>query len=105
MGVRPPCESMSVRLRKIKDVCIMLKWRELFRSHILERGWDYAKEGNVTDLVKTDDSISAVVKGGEHYKVKIRYSGSEITDGYCSCPYAAKGEWCKHMAAVLFLAE
>ena len=83
----------------------MLKWRELFRSHILERGWDYAKEGNVTDLVKTDDSISAVVKGGEHYKVKIRYSGSEITDGYCSCPYAAKGEWCKHMAAVLFLAE
>ena len=57
---------MSVRLRKIKDVCIMLKWRELFRSHILERGWDYAKEGNVTDLVKTDDSISAVVKGGEH---------------------------------------
>ena len=56
----------------------MLKWRELFRSHILERDWDYAKEGNVTDLVKTDDSISAVVKGGEHYKVKIRYSGSEM---------------------------
>lgn len=80
----------------------MLNWKHLFRSHILERGWEYANYGAVTDLVKTDDSISAVVHGSEYYKVKIRYSGTEITDGYCSCPYAAKGEWCKHMAAVLY---
>ena len=72
----------------------MLNWKGLFRSHILERGWDYASDGSVTDFVKTDDSIAAVVQGSEYYKVKIRYSGSEITDGYCSCPYAAKGEWC-----------
>lgn len=83
----------------------MLNWKGLFRSHILERGWDYASDGSVTNLVKTDDCISAVVQGSEYYKVKIRYSGAEITDGYCSCPYAAKGEWCKHMAAVLYLAD
>ena len=83
----------------------MLNWKGLFRAHILERGMDYACDGSVTDLVKTDDSITAVVHGSEYYKVKIRYSGFEITDGYCSCPYAAKGEWCKHMAAVLYLAD
>ena len=80
----------------------MLNWKPLFRSHILERGREYANFGAVRDLVKTDDSISAVVQGGEYYKVRIRYSGTEITDGYCSCPYASKGEWCKHMAAVLY---
>ena len=80
----------------------MLNWKHLFRSHILERGREYANYGAVTDLVKTDDSISAVVHGSEYYKVRIRYSGTEITDGYCSCPYASKGEWCKHMAAVLY---
>ena len=83
----------------------MLSWKGLFRSHILERGWEYATDGAVADLVKTDDSISAVVRGSEYYSVKIRYSGSEITDGYCSCPYASKGEWCKHMAAVLYLVD
>lgn len=82
-----------------------LDWKWLFRSHILERGWYYANDGSVTDLVKTEDSISAVVRGSEYYKVRIMYSGSEIIDGYCSCPYAAKGEWCKHMAAVLYLAD
>lgn len=80
----------------------MLNWKQLFRSHILERGWEYANYGAVTDLVKTEDTISAVVQGSEYYKVRIKYSGTEITDGYCSCPYAAKGEWCKHMAAVLY---
>ena len=80
----------------------MLNWKPLFRSHILERGREYAKYGAVRDLAKTDDSISAVVQESEYYKVRIRYSGTEITDGYCSCPYASKGEWCKHMAAVLY---
>ena len=80
----------------------MLNWKPLFRSHILARGREYANFGAVNDLAKTDDSISAIVQGSEYYKVRIRYSGTEITDGYCSCPYATKGEWCKHMAAVLY---
>ncbi len=83
----------------------MFNWKGLFHSHILERGWNYAYDGSVTGLVRTADSISAVVQGNEYYKVKIMYSGNKITDGYCSCPYAAKGEWCKHMAAVLYLAD
>ena len=49
----------------------MLNWKGLVRSHILERGWDYASDGSFTDFVKTDDSISAVVQGSEYYKVKI----------------------------------
>ena len=91
-------------MKKQKGI-IMLNWKQLFRSHILERGWEYANYGAVADLIKTEDTISAVVQGSEYYKVRIRYSGAEITDGYCSCPYAAKGEWCKHMAAVLYKAD
>ena len=90
---------------KNDNEAIMLNWKGLFRSHILDRGWVYANDGSVRDIVKTEDSISAVVQGSEYYKVKIRYSGSELTDGYCSCPYAAKGEWCKHMAAVLYMTD
>ena len=83
----------------------MLNWKGLFRHHILERGWEYANYGAVRDIVKTDDGISAVVQGSEYYSVRISYSGTEIIDGYCSCPYAANGEWCKHMAAVLYCVE
>ncbi len=34
----------------------MLNWKQLFRSHILERGWEYANYGAVTDLVKTKNA-------------------------------------------------
>ncbi len=81
------------------------EWKDFFQPHILERGLRYAQAGAVSDLVKTNDSISAVVRGSEYYSVRINYSGDEISDGYCSCPYAESGEWCKHMAAVLYTAE
>ena len=55
----------------------MLNWKGLFRSHILERGWDYANEGSVADLVKTDDSISAVVRESEYYKDRVFYAYSD----------------------------
>ena len=31
--------------------------------------------------------------------------GEDVIDMYCSCPYAADGRNCKHMAAVLFQFE
>ena len=48
------------------------------------------------------DVIEAVVEGTEYYKVKINYDGRFVLDAYCSCPYAADGNYCKHMAAVLY---
>ena len=56
----------------------MLNWKGLFRHHILERGWEYANYGAVRDIVKTDDGISAVVQGSEHYSGRV--SSALITD-------------------------
>ena len=35
----------------------------------------------------------------------IKFDGGEIEDMECSCPYADDGNYCKHMAAVLYAAE
>ena len=83
----------------------MFEWEENFQPHILERGWKYYKDGNVTDVKKTSDSISAIVRGSEYYKVKFSCAGNEIADASCTCPYALGGEWCKHMAAVLYAVD
>jgi len=80
-------------------------WEDLFQGKILERGWDYYIEGKVGKLEVTDERISAVVKGSEYYYVDIDLKQGEIKEMYCSCPYAADGKNCKHMAAVLYAAN
>lgn len=50
----------------------------------------------------SDDIIRADVIGSEDYEVEISLSNGEVTDMYCSCPYALDGRNCKHMAAVLY---
>ncbi len=77
----------------------------MFRTHILERGKIYYYEGAVTQLEKTDDGYSAIVEGSEDYEVEIVTDGQRIMDMFCSCPYAAEGNYCKHMAAVLYQIE
>lgn len=79
-----------------------MEWKHYFRKHILEKGQDYFYEGAVEDLEITEDDITATVYGTEAYDVEITLSDGEIEDMYCSCPYAESGEYCKHMAAVLY---
>ncbi|MGN1277219.1 MAG: SWIM zinc finger domain-containing protein, partial [Floccifex sp.] len=79
-----------------------MEWEYLFTNRILDRGWDYYNKKAVEDLVITDQEISATVTGNQDYEVNILIEKNEIIDMYCSCPYAAKGNKCKHMAAVLF---
>ena len=80
----------------------MFEWEHLFESHILDRGWSYARKGAVEYIKEKDGRIEAVVSGTEYYKVVLERTGSPVTSAYCSCPYAAKGYYCKHMAAVLY---
>ena len=80
----------------------MYEWENYFEPHILERGWRYARSGAVQHIIRKKDVIEAVVEGTEYYKVKINYDGRFVLDAYCSCPYAADGNYCKHMAAVLY---
>lgn len=79
-----------------------MNWKKLFAIHILERGYDYYCDDAVENMEISDDIIRADVIGTEDYEVEISLSNGEVTDMYCSCPYALDGRNCKHMAAVLY---
>ncbi len=83
----------------------MFEWEEYFEPHILQRGRAYEREGAVQSIRKQGEDIEAIVAGSEYYKVKIKYDGHSVSDAYCSCPYAAGGSYCKHMAAVLYAVD
>ena len=82
-----------------------MKWHTLFRQQILDRGIEYYEDGHVQDFSYSADEITAQVDGTDLYDVQITLDGEEVTDMYCSCPYAVDGRNCKHMAAVLFQFE
>lgn len=79
----------------------MKNWRNLFKPWILERGQEYYDCGQVVELKETDGVATAKVSGSQIYHVEIYRSGDGVRCMSCDCPYAADGENCKHMAAVL----
>lgn len=79
-----------------------MNWGKIFKKHILDRGYNYYFEGVVEDLRKQQDSLTATVCGTKEYEVEVTFAGDRIEDMQCSCPYAESGEYCKHMAAVLY---
>lgn len=79
-----------------------MNWKKLFTNQILERGYDYYCENAVENLDISEDMIRADVIGSEDYEVEISLNNKDVTDMYCSCPYASDGRNCKHMAAVLY---
>ena len=83
----------------------MKSWKDLFRTHILERGLNYYEEGYVTSLEQNLTGYTAVVVGTENYDVEIEILDNRVYDMTCTCPYAAEGNYCKHMAAVLYEIE
>ena len=82
-----------------------MEWYTLFRQHILDRGIQYFEDGYVSDFVYSNSGITASVSGSDIYDVEITLDGEDVLDMYCSCPHAASGNNCKHMAAVLFKFE
>lgn len=83
----------------------MKPWKDLFRTHILERGLKYYEEGYVASLEQTLTGYMAVVEGTDDYYVEIEIRDDQVYDMTCTCPYAADGNYCKHMAAVLYKIE
>lgn len=79
----------------------MANWRTLFKPWILARGQEYFECGQVVGLVENGDIIRAEVSGNQAYRVAVQKTGKRVSWMSCDCPYAAGGENCKHMAAVL----
>lgn len=79
-----------------------MNWESLFKSHILERGYDYYVDDKVKIISVDEHKIEACVDGSEDYNVEINIDDGNIIAMECDCPYAAGGNNCKHMAAVLY---
>lgn len=80
------------------------KYKKHFASHIWQRGVDMYYDNAVLSFSFEDDVIKATVNGSEYYEVEIvldENRGVHSLD--CDCPYANKGNTCKHMAAVLYM--
>ncbi len=82
-----------------------MEWKNLFAKKILTRGREYFENGAVRNLRIKQGKITANVIGTENYEVEIDIDDNEISEIYCDCPYAEDGNYCKHMAAVLYAAE
>jgi len=69
---------------------------------ILKRGFNYFKNGFVTDLVEVSNGeFEAIVLGTEDYTVKLEIKNEIIVEHNCDCPYDM-GPVCKHVVAVIF---
>lgn len=80
----------------------MENWESLFKTHILDRGYEYFLEERVVDIQVQDDLIQAAVAGTDDYEVVIEGIKYDFPRLYCDCPYAGVDKYCKHMAAVLY---
>ena len=73
-----------------------------FNDYILKRGYEYYCENRVSNVVVNNNIVSAIVIGNYDYKVELEIIDNIFIDGECSCPYFESGEYCKHIAALLY---
>lgn len=73
-----------------------------FYNNILSRGYDYYALGKINKIKKDKDYVTAIVHGNYDYNVKVKIDNDIFINGECSCPYNASGNYCKHIAALLY---
>lgn len=84
----------------------MKEWQYLFANRILRRGRSYYTQGRVSNVhLDQQGDFSADVKGSKIYHVTGNYREEQASALQCNCPYAADGNYCKHMAAALYRVE
>lgn len=84
----------------------MKQWQRLFSSRILTRGRDYYSQARVRNTkLDSHGDFSTDVIGTHIYHVTGNYREEQATKLTCTCPYAADGNYCKHMAAALYRVE
>ena len=81
-------------------------FKQVIPAQILTRGRDYLRRGQILDLTFDDEEMlwEAQVEGSELYDIRIEQTTSGTLMCSCTCPYDM-GEYCKHVAAVLYAIE
>lgn len=76
---------------------------------ILGRGRTYARAGQVVSVAVAPGEFTAEVQGTDPdpYQVSLRavtISGADRVAASCDCPYGVEVDWCKHAAALAYVA-
>ena len=80
-----------------------MKWEYLFDDDILARGKRYLRDGRVGTVWQSGSEYKGTVQGSRRYSVSAHFlDNGNLERVGCSCPYAHKGHFCKHMAALLY---
>ena len=77
-------------------------FEETFESIILMRGYNIYVQGNVSNIKKDGNVVTADVYGSRKYKVHVEIVDNIYLHGGCSCPYSEGRFDCKHIAALLY---
>lgn len=75
------------------------------RDTILSRGRTYARAGQVVDLQSLPGQFTANIQGSGRrpYLVSLAAQDAHVT-AECTCPYGCEYDWCKHAAALAYVA-
>lgn len=78
-------------------------------AKVLARGRTYARQGQVIDVQCEPGMFTARIQGtsSQPYLVRldrVTISGSERVSADCDCPYGCDFGWCKHAAALAYVA-
>ncbi len=85
---------MPLLTRDLLDPSRLTYWGEIIR-----RGRDYYNRGLVTITHFDGESATCSVRGTKTYTVTLKAAGKSHPEVSCDCPYAAKGNVCKHIVA------
>jgi uncharacterized Zn finger protein len=88
-----PAPSSLRRLLTVRRI------RSLASPLSFERGETYLAQGRVGSVVESNEALTAIVQGSEHYSVRLDARAGELTFR-CSCPIGRDGRFCKHNVAV-----
>jgi SNF2 family DNA or RNA helicase len=80
-----------------------MEWSYLFNPRVDRQGYLDDQSGKVRGLSRDGNIWSADVLAGGRYRVKAVFNRKgQLTQVGCSCPDAARGNFCRHMAALLY---
>lgn len=79
------------------------------RPPILSRGRTYARSGQVIGVTADHEGFTGRIQGSDRKPYEVRLtrhmiSGSDRIHADCTCPYTCDYDWCKHAAALAYVA-
>lgn len=79
------------------------------RPPILSRGRTYARSGQVIGVTADPEGFGAQIQGSDRRPYEVRLSrhmisGADRIHAECTCPYSCDYDWCKHAAALAYVA-